>query len=161
MIAVMTPRELITAARARAGLTQAALARLAGTSQPAVARYENGHAEPSISTLSRLVEACGERLLLAAEGKTLTQAQRHALRGIAAAHGAANVRLFGSFARGEQRPDSDVDVLVDLRPDGTLLDLLAIESEASEVLGRTVEVTTPNLLRSHAREGALRDAVPA
>jgi transcriptional regulator with XRE-family HTH domain len=53
---------LIRRARERAGLTQAELAARAGTSQPAIARYETGQATPRFDTARRLVEACGCRL---------------------------------------------------------------------------------------------------
>jgi transcriptional regulator with XRE-family HTH domain len=58
---------LVRNARLTAGLSQRALARRAGTSQPAVARYERGIATPSWETLQRLVTACGQRLRLSTE----------------------------------------------------------------------------------------------
>lgn len=58
----MTPAELIKAVRRRAGLTQADLARRAGTSQPVVSAYEHGRRDPTVGTLRKLVEASGERL---------------------------------------------------------------------------------------------------
>lgn len=58
----MTPGELIKAVRRRGGLTQADLARYAGTSQPVVSAYENGRRDPTFHTLRRLIEAGGERL---------------------------------------------------------------------------------------------------
>jgi len=58
---------LVRDARLAAGLSQRALARRAGTSQPAVARYERGIATPSWETLQRLVTACGQRLRLSTE----------------------------------------------------------------------------------------------
>ena len=58
---------LVRNTRLAAGLSQRALAQRAGTSQPAVARYERGVATPSWETLQRLVEACGQRLLLSTE----------------------------------------------------------------------------------------------
>lgn len=60
----MEPAELIRVVRRRSGLTQADLARRAGTSQPVVSAYERGHRDPTYSTLRRLVEASGERLFL-------------------------------------------------------------------------------------------------
>lgn len=60
----MESAALIGAARRRAGLTQAELARRAGTSQPVVSAYERGHRQPEIDTLARLVEAAGMRLRL-------------------------------------------------------------------------------------------------
>lgn len=60
----MVPAELIKAVRRRRGLTQADLARLAGTSQPVVSAYEHGRRDPTVGTLKKLVEASGERLRL-------------------------------------------------------------------------------------------------
>ncbi len=63
----MDPATLIKAVRRRQGLTQAQLARRAGTTQPVVSAYEHGRRDPSWTTLRRLVEAGGERLVLAAQ----------------------------------------------------------------------------------------------
>jgi uncharacterized protein len=65
--AMESPRELLLEARRIAGLSQRALAQQAGTSQPAIARYERGAATPSWETMQRLVGACGRRLRLVAE----------------------------------------------------------------------------------------------
>jgi transcriptional regulator with XRE-family HTH domain len=59
--------EIVRETRLAAGLSQRALARRAGTSQPAVARYESGAAAPSWETLQRLTAACGRQLLVTAE----------------------------------------------------------------------------------------------
>lgn len=58
----MEPGELLRTLRRRRGLTQAAFARLAGTSQPVISAYEHGHRDPTVGTLRRLVEATGDRL---------------------------------------------------------------------------------------------------
>jgi transcriptional regulator with XRE-family HTH domain len=60
----MEPAQLLRTARRRHGLSQAALARRAGTSQPVISAYEHGHRDPSTRTLGRLVAAAGERLEL-------------------------------------------------------------------------------------------------
>jgi len=62
-----SPEKLVRGARLAAGLSQRALARRAGTSQPAVARYESGAASPSWATLQRLIEACGRQLQVGIE----------------------------------------------------------------------------------------------
>jgi hypothetical protein len=62
----MDPAELIQTVRRRHGLTQAALAGAAGTSQPVISAYEAGRRDPTYRTLRRLVEAAGEDLVLAA-----------------------------------------------------------------------------------------------
>ncbi len=63
----MNPGELVRSVRRRRGLTQADLARRAGTSQPVVSAYEHGRRDPTFGTLQRLVEAGGERLRIGAE----------------------------------------------------------------------------------------------
>jgi transcriptional regulator with XRE-family HTH domain len=62
-----SPNALVRELRLAAGLSQRALAQRAGTSQPAVARYERGVATPSWETLQRLAKACGRRVTIAAE----------------------------------------------------------------------------------------------
>lgn len=62
-----TPRTLVRDMRLSAGLSQRALAQRAGTSQPAVVRYEKGGATPSWDTLQRLAAACGRRLKIEAD----------------------------------------------------------------------------------------------
>ncbi len=74
--------------------------------------------------------------------------------------GARDVRVFGSVARGEERPDSDVDVLVALDRGRTLLDLARLELRLEALLGRPVDVVTEAGLREPVRTAALRDAVP-
>ncbi|MGH9084991.1 MAG: helix-turn-helix transcriptional regulator [Acidimicrobiales bacterium] len=63
----MQPAELIRTVRRRRGLTQAALARAAGTSQPVISAYEAGRRDPTFGTLRKLVAAAGEELTVSAE----------------------------------------------------------------------------------------------
>ncbi|HEY0779074.1 MAG TPA: nucleotidyltransferase family protein [Gemmatirosa sp.] len=84
---------------------------------------------------------------------------RAEIRAAAAASGARDVRVFGSVARGEERPESDVDVLVDLDPGRTLFDLAALEERLERLLGRPVQVATARELRDPVRRAAERDAV--
>jgi predicted nucleotidyltransferase len=79
---------------------------------------------------------------------------------IAARHGARNVRIFGSVARAEAGPDSDVDVLVDLEPGRSLFDLGGLLMELQELLGCRVDVVTEKGLRPRIRERVLSEAVP-
>ena len=69
--------------------------------------------------------------------------------------------LFGSVARGEATPESDVDLLVEFdRPVG-LFTLLGLQSYLEELLGCSVDLGTPNSLRPHLRETVLREAIRA
>jgi uncharacterized protein len=90
----------------------------------------------------------------------LRQTRREQILGIAATFGARNVRVFGSVARGSDSGTSDIDLLVDLDPDRTLMDLGGLLMELQALLGRPVDLATEAMLRPHVRERALRDAVP-
>lgn len=86
-------------------------------------------------------------------------AKRDEIKRIAARHGASNIRVFGSVARGDAGPESDIDLLIDVGPDtsswfpaGLILDLEAL-------LGRRVEVVTESALHPYIREHVLREAV--
>lgn len=80
--------------------------------------------------------------------------RRAALLEASRSHGAREVRVFGSVARRDERFDSDVDLLIELDPERTLLDLVAFGREASEILGMPVDVATADMLpdgAEHAR----------
>ena len=77
---------------------------------------------------------------------------------LAARHGARNIRVFGSVARGDDRPDSDVDLLVDVEPGRTLLNVIAFEQDLQELLGRRVDVLTEGGLSAYLRERILGEA---
>ena len=92
--------------------------------------------------------------------RSLVQEKRHQVLGLAAKHGAFNVRLFGSVARGEDTPDSDIDFLIDYDlervspwfPVGLIQDLEGL-------LGCRVDVVTEGGLKSRIRDAVLRDCV--
>ena len=77
---------------------------------------------------------------------------------IAAKHGARNVRIFGSVARGEARSDSDVDFLVDMEPGRTLLDMGGLLMDLRDLLGMEVDVVTEQGLKPRIRERVLKEA---
>lgn len=170
---------LIRRSRAEVGLSQAELAARAGTSQPALARYETGATLPTFPTLERLLRACGRRLqvrAIPATGPSVPSAsgvrgqlgprarklRQHRRRLLDAARGSGvrKVRVFGSLARGEEGPSSDVDLLVDLEPGRTLLDLAAFRREAEEILGMPVDVATRDMLKERIRAEVETEAVP-
>ena len=152
-------------ARTRAGLTQAALGRRAHTSQSAIARYETGVATPSLSTLERLLTATGSSMTLGTSRRLTGRSEqlrrsRAKLTAAARARGVNTIRVFGSVARGDATPTSDVDLLVDLDPGRTLIDLIGFRQDAERILGQPVDVATPSLMKPRIRQRALRDARP-
>lgn len=90
---------------------------------------------------------------------TLAQMRPIILR-IARAHGATNVRVFGSFARGEQKKSSDVDLLVRFRRDTSLLDHSALVVALREALNRNVDVLNDSGINPYIRHHILQEATP-
>jgi uncharacterized protein len=82
------------------------------------------------------------------------------LRRIASQHGIEHVRVFGSFARGEAGPESDLDLLIRLRPGHGFADFMAFCEEAEAILGRRVDVITEDGLSPYLRDRVLAEAVP-
>ena len=85
--------------------------------------------------------------------------KRDEIAKIAAIHGARNVRVFGSVARGEADEKSDIDFLVEMEPGRSLLDLGGLLMDLQEVLGRDVDVVTERGLNPRIRDRVLREAV--
>lgn len=79
---------------------------------------------------------------------------------LAARHGARNVRVFGSVARGEADAASDIDFLVDFEPGRSLLDLAALLVDLEDLLGHPVDVVTEPGLKARIRQRVLAEAVP-
>jgi hypothetical protein len=86
--------------------------------------------------------------------------RRDALQQIAVRHGASNLRLFGSVARGEERPDSDIDLLIDLAEDRGFSDYLALAEELEALLHRKVDLVLARSLSPHFRPYIEADATP-
>lgn len=86
--------------------------------------------------------------------------KRDEIRRIAARHGARNVRVFGSVARGEARTDSDIDLLVEAGPETSSWFPAGLVLDLEEALGRKVQVVTEKGLNPDLREQVLREAVP-
>ena len=91
--------------------------------------------------------------------KNILKDKRQEILEIAAKHGATNVRVFGSVARGEAEDASDLDILVDLEPGRTLLDHAALLLALEDALGCKVDVVTERGLKPRIKERVLREAV--
>lgn len=91
--------------------------------------------------------------------RDLLREHREDLLAICRKHGASRVRVFGSVARGTERPDSDVDILVDAGS-ASLFDLAAMEEEIEQLLGRRVQVVSEAGLKPRVRDVVLHEAVP-
>ena len=90
----------------------------------------------------------------------LVRNRRQDILQIAARHGAHNVRVFGSVARGESGPDSDIDFLVEMEPGRSLFDLGGLLVDLQTLLGADVDVVTERGLRPRIRAQVTREAIP-
>jgi uncharacterized protein len=88
------------------------------------------------------------------------QAYRERILQIARAHGASNVRVFGSAAKGADREGSDLDLLVDVDERATLFTLAGLEHALNELLGVSVDVRTPAEISRYIRDRVLAEARP-
>lgn len=90
----------------------------------------------------------------------LLQEKREEILRVAIKHGAYNVRIFGSAARGEAGPESDIDFMVEFEPGRSLLDHAALLLDLRQLLGREVDVVTERGLRPRIRDQVLNEAIP-
>jgi uncharacterized protein len=166
-----TAGSLLRRARLGAGISQAELAFRAGVAQSVISAYEAGRRQPSLPTLARLIDSAGSDLVVDIQqqppqlsrlsgpvGRHVRR-KRRALVAAAAAHEVTNLRVFGSVARGEDRPDSDLDLLVDMPPDMGLLGLGRVQAELEAILGATVDLVPASDLKPEVRARAERDLV--
>lgn len=93
------------------------------------------------------------------ELKDLLEEKREEILAIAARHGAYNVRVFGSVVRGEADKASDIDLLVALEPDRSLMDHAALIIDLEKLLGRKVDVVSDRGIKQRIRERVLNEAV--
>jgi predicted nucleotidyltransferase len=92
--------------------------------------------------------------------RELVEAHRDEIKAIVARHNGRSVALFGSVARGEERPGSDIDFLVELAPGTRPFQILALGADLEDELGVKVDVGTPESLRERLRYEVLAEAVP-
>jgi uncharacterized protein len=158
-----TAGSLLRRARVSSGLSQAELAVRAGVAQSVISAYEAGRRQPALPTLARLIDATGYDLVVDIQWQPpqlsrlsgpvgqLVKHKRRELVLAAAAHGVRNLRVFGSVARGEDRADSDVDLLADLPPGMGLLGLGRVRAELEAILGAKVDLIPASDLKPAVR----------
>ena len=112
--------------------------------------------------IERVHEACdsarGQRRRAKPNLRDLRR-HRDAILELAARHGARNVRVFGSVVRGKSRPGSDVDLLVEMDPDRSLIDRTALMQEIEDLLGCKVDAVNERALHPAIRSRVLERAV--
>ncbi len=91
--------------------------------------------------------------------ETLLKEKRQEILRIVREHGARSIRLFGSAARGEDRPDSDIDFLVEMEDGRSLLDIGGMQMDLQDLLGKKVDVVTEKGMRPRIRDRVSKEAV--
>lgn len=92
--------------------------------------------------------------------KEVLRKKKRDIEHIAQKHGAYNIRIFGSVARGEAHPGSDLDLLIDMEPDRSLLDHVALIQDFEAYLGCRVDVVTERSLKERLKKRILTDSIP-
>jgi predicted nucleotidyltransferase len=127
-------------AGASAGLSQREIAAAIGRSQPEVSRLLRFH---GTSELGRRIATHRKEIL------DITQA-----------HDIRNLRVFGSVARGDDHPESDIDLLADIPDTVSLFMLARVENELAELLGARVDIVPSATLRPHLAQRVGEEAIP-
>ena len=127
---MVTAATFLRDARHRAGLSQLELGRRAGVTQSVVSAYESG-----------------------------ARQHRVELQAVLARYGLSNARLFGSIARGDEGPESDVDLLVDVPPGVGLVALGRCQAELERILGAQVDLVPAGDLKAGVAAEVLAEAV--
>ena len=86
--------------------------------------------------------------------------KRNEILSLASRYGVKNLRVFGSMARGEASPQSDVDFLVEVEPGRSYLDLGSFLMDVQDLLGRRVDLVTERALHASIKKQVLQEAVP-
>lgn len=91
--------------------------------------------------------------------RELVETHRDEIKAIVARHDGQSVAVFGSVARGDERPGSDIDFLVELAPGARPFKILALGADLEQALGVKVDVGTPETLRERLRDEVLAEAI--
>ncbi len=79
---------------------------------------------------------------------------------VARRHGVERLRVFGSWARGDAGPDSDLDLLVNVEPGTSLLDMIGLQQDLEDLVGSKVDVLTEDGISPYVKERILAEARP-
>ncbi len=135
-------------------MSQSQLAAAANVPQPNLSAYENGRRTPSPEVLERI-----SRALLIRPSARLRE-HRDAVLATIASHRATDPRVFGSVARGEDEPGSDLDLVVRFTDDSSMLDEVGLRIELSDLLGIPVDVVGADTLRGDFGARVISESVP-
>jgi len=91
--------------------------------------------------------------------RELVESRRDEIKAIVERHSGQSVAIFGSVARGDERPGSDIDFLVELAPGTRPFEILSVGAELEEALDVKVDVGTPDSLRAGLRDEVFAEAV--
>lgn len=160
----MTAAEIIRDTREKAGLTQAEFAERVGVTQSVVSAYERGRREPSYRTLVDFVSLAGSELSIVVDYRptptlAFVRSKKAELEAALEGRGAENIRVFGSVARGDAGPGSDVDLLVHLKDGVSPVRIVSMREEAALVLGMEVDVVPDVGLKHYAVKNIMAEAV--
>jgi len=170
--AIESASELLLEARRRSGMTQTQLAQRAGTTQSVISAYEGGRRQPSLPALLHLIAATGHSLdgslvpatpgmpapLSGPLGRRVRQHQER-IKKVVDSYGGGNVRVFGSVARGAERADSDIDLLLDLPSGAGLFTLGRLRRELEDLLQAHVDLVPADGLKPETRAAVDLDLV--
>lgn len=148
-----TAAALVREARQRRDMSQRDLARAAGVPQSTVANVESNRQQPSVAMFERLLTAAGfrlePRLLNTVRPGELLERHRDRVARLLARYPIARAWVFGSVARGDDRPGSDLDLLIELTPNASFTDYVGLEDALAELLACPVDVITTRELKSN------------
>lgn len=157
----------VAEARRSAKVSQASLAASVSLDRSAISKIESGSRSLSslelahiARTLERPIEWFVSEQTSKGDAVLAVRRNRKAILRIARKYGGGSVSVFGSVARKDPGPDSDIDFLIEMEPGHGLFEQTAMLLDLEELLGRPVDVVTPEGLRERMRERVLREAVP-
>ena len=165
--------QVLRDSRQLGGLTQSQLSTRSGINQSVISAYERGRREPGAETFLMLIEAAGLDFIIrvptntyrhptlpdSAQTRALVK-HRQAVLALAAQFNASNVRIFGSVARGEAKPDSDIDILVDFDKGATLFDLSGLTEKLRELLHFKIDVAPYRSLKPALMNHVNKENIP-